>query len=145
MPHPKKACDDNDISYVPSSDEEGEDLKSPTSSFLASDYCSDDDDTSVNANNKDETVSIAHAAQDEPPKKRGKKSAPHCHMFNVMKHQSKKKPVFLVDEACTELLNHLESLGEETQCKRIIGSGKLACNCLKVLKTSANFVEAIPI
>lgn len=64
-------------------------------------------------------------------------------MFTVMKQLSKMKPVSLEEEACTELLNYLELLGDKSKCKHIIGSGKLACNCLKVLKSNPNFVEAI--
>jgi hypothetical protein len=104
------------------------------SSYLASDYSSEEDEEDVE--DQDRAVS-------EPPKKRGKKSAVHSHMFNVMKRQSKKKPVVSLRSACTELLNYLESLGQESKCKRIIGSGPLSCNCLSILKDNPTFMEAI--
>ena len=132
--------DADDASYVPSPDKEGGELKNPTLSFLASDYSSEEEED-PNVPNDNDVLN-----DNEPPKKRGKKLDPHSHMFNVMKQQSKKQPVpvFSTEEACTELLNFLESLGEKIQCKQIIGSGKLGCNCLKIIKNNMSFfVEAI--
>jgi hypothetical protein len=55
MPHPKKECNADDASYVPSSDEEGDKLKSPTLSHLASDYSSEEDEE--DAEDQDRAVS----------------------------------------------------------------------------------------
>jgi hypothetical protein len=49
--------------------------------------------------------------------------------------------MFMVEEACNELLNHLKLLGEASSYKQVIISGKLSCNHLKLLKNYTNHME----